>query len=621
MTGPTNDSRHPGAAPTHDAATGPASSLRERAEAHLRGAVEAPAEPLSLEDARQLVHELRVHQVELELQNEELRTAQAELEASRARYFDLYDLAPIGYLTLTETGMIAEANLAAANLLGAPRTQLIGQPLSGFIHADDQDVFYASRRRQHTMPQLQPQPQPCELRLAANEAATRWVHMEASLVQDPAAARALWRVMLSDITARKADEAELARHRSHLEALVQELVASRTELLSSALDAAQAADRAKSRFLANMSHEIRTPLNAIIGFDELLLRETADARTRDKLGKIGNAARHLLQLIEEILDFSKIEADQVSLAVEPLSPATLLAHCIGLLDAQAKAKGLRFVQEVDPALPPQLLGDAQRLAQVLLNFAGNAVKFSNQGRIWLRALLEADEGDTLRLRLEVEDQGIGLTEAEQQRIFAPFAQADDSITRRYGGTGLGLAIVKRLAERMGGAVGVVSRPGQGSRFWMTVPLRKAQPGAAPVSADPATEPRFTAPFLYERGAGQRILVVEDEPTSQAVAEEMLQALGYNVDIADDGLIALSMAREQTYDLILMDMQMPVMDGLEAARAIRQLPEHAALPIVAMTANAFEEDRRLCIEAGMSDFLAKPVRLARLSAVLRRWLSG
>ncbi|MEK8049254.1 response regulator [Ideonella sp. DXS22W] len=553
-----------------------------------------------------------------------------------------------------------------------------------------------------------------------------------------------------DITEKKRIAHELDQHRHHLEALV----ARRTHELEAAREAAVSASRAKSAFLANMSHEIRTPMNAIIGLTHLMRRDARDTLQRERLAKVGVAARHLLQLINDVLDLSKIEAGKMTLEDTEFTLDELLAGVFEMVGETARGKGLELVLDTDH-LPSRMRGDPVRLSQALINLLSNAVKFTAQGWVRLRGELLSQRGDRLQVRFEVQDTGEGIAPERQAALFSAFEQADNSITRRHGGSGLGLALTRHLAGMMGGEVGLHSVPGEGSRFWFTATLgRAAEAGdrAGPLSlqglrallvddlpearqaiadqlqmlglvvhtetgGEPALrrlEAEMTAarPFdvllldwrmapldgiatlqqaramlgdglppailvtafddadmwaqaraasfdailvkpitpstlndalarvlrrsgaawplpvdaagdegealLRERHAGQRVLLVEDNPINQEVAEELLHGTGLVVETADDGSVAVAMARSRSYDLVLMDVQMPGMDGLAATRAIRE-QVGSALPIVAMTANAFGEDRRLCLEAGMNDHVAKPVDPQRLYATLLRWL--
>ena len=409
-------------------------------------------------------------------------------------------------------------------------------------------------------------------------------------------------------------EAALKETNSRNENL-ENLVAARTAELQKALLAAEAANCAKTTFLSNMSHEIRTPISGILGLSQLMQRKGPTPQQAKQLEKIITCGHHLLGVINNILDIAKIEAGKLDLEQRDFTIKELMQGILPLINESARAKGLEFSVELT-ALPEYLRGDPTRLAQALLNYLANAVKFTEQGSITLRGSKQDETENGYLLRFAVGDSGMGISPAEKALLFESFSQADSSTSRRFGGSGLGLAITRQIARQMGGEAGVESAPGKGSTFWLTCWLGKGAARAAPIVPVPA---QSAEQRLRQHCRGKRVLLVEDEPINREVTQMLLEAVELVVDTAENGRLAIQMAEMNKYALILMDLQMPELGGIEATEAIRQLPGFESTPILALTASAFETERQRALDAGMNDFISKPVGAEHLFQILFKYL--
>ena len=574
--------------------------LRRRAEDQLREKAETSLPPCTEAEPLKLLHELQVYRVELEMQNAELRQSRNEAETTLERYTDLYDFAPVGYVTLDRNGTIRAVNLTGSSLMGVERSRLIGHRFEQFVSIAGRSIFSAFLGKVF----MGPVKEACEVTLLKEEKTEIFVQIEGIVAESGVECR----IALIDITERKRSEEALR------------LAKETAEVLRLAKEAAEATTKAKSQFLANMSHELRTPMTGILGMLQLALEENLAPVPREYLETSLSSARSLLRILNDILYMAKIEAEKLTIEEKPFSLKVCLTETVDIVSPEIRRKGLEFAISVAKGVPDTLVGDNVRLRQVLINLVGNAVKFTERGKVVVRVSSGTTSPDGKRkFTFAVTDTGIGIPAGNKEVLFHAFSQLDATHSRRYGGTGLGLAICSGIVELMGGTISFESEEGVGSTFSFTIPLGESESENYDLTAAEYLLPEtITVP---EGGRIPHLLLAEDDPVSRKVLELMLKRSSYTLDVVEDGLKAIEMWEKGEYDLVLMDVQMPRLNGLEATRAIRENERERGVrtPIIAMTAHARKEDEEDCLASGMDAYITKPIDFKKCLQVIGQFI--
>ncbi|MBI5176146.1 MAG: PAS domain S-box protein [Candidatus Melainabacteria bacterium] len=513
------------------------------------------------------------------------------------RFRLVVEAAPNGMILVDQAGEVVLVNSQVEKMFGYPQEELVGRPIEVLVPERYRAAHPGHRAGFAASPKVRMMGSGRELFALRKDGSEFPVEIGLNPITNSTGTFVLASVI--DISERKRSE---------------ELVKSRDEAL--------ALSRLKSAFIANISHELRTPLSGIIGMNQLLRQMPLTIEQRELADSIADSAASLLTIVNDVLDLAKIESGKLTLNASPISVMSIVRDSARTLSEAARAKHLKLLTNIDYSIPDYLLGDPERIRQVLVNLLGNAVKFTPKGQVSVEAILENEESDLVQVRFTVRDTGIGIEKDKIEALFRPFSQLDDSPTRRYGGTGLGLSISKTIVETMDGEIGVDSEKGVGSTFWFVLPLRR-MPGGTAAASEFVTlpPPAVAAPPPSPELTGRLVLVVEDSPLLRMMAQKQLEKLGVRSVSAATGLEAVELLRANSYDLILMDLNIPEIDGLEVTRQVRvmELPLAKHTPIIAMTAAAMKGDLDRCLEAGMDDYLPKPVLLEDLEAKLKQWL--
>ncbi|KPA15598.1 multi-sensor hybrid histidine kinase [Candidatus Magnetomorum sp. HK-1] len=567
------------------------SKLRKQAKAMLKSKKEKTNEfsNLSHEAKDRLLFELQIQQIELELQNEELRRVQLELEATRDKYTDLYDFAPTGYFTFDSKGYILEVNLSGASLLGIDRNLLIGKPFTCYINSDFQDEFYFYCKKLFKSNTAKT----FELKLKKKDAADFHAQLDCIVVSDDSGTFNQIRAAISDISKRKQLE---------------------QNLLESKINA-EFANKAKSQFLASMSHEIRTPMNAILGFTELLYSELKNKKQKRYIETIKNSGKNLLALINDILDLSKVEAGKMIIQHKPTNPHDIFNEIKMSFCQQITHKNLDFFMDISNNIPESIDIDEMRFKQILINLISNAIKFTKKGhiKVFAEKINTTENNDNIDLRIIVEDTGIGIPQESQKKIFESFTQQDDQDNKKFGGTGLGLSITKNLVELMNGMIYVKSTINKGSTFeilFRNITVTETN------KKHKAHEQIENENLKFEQA---NVLVADDDSINRMLLREIFEDLNLNCIEAENGEQAVLYAEQHIPDVILLDIQMPVMDGHEAVKLIKNNKKIKQIPVIALTAMGMEEDRDKVKASGFDDYLLKPFTESELSEKLRKYI--
>ncbi len=584
----------------------PLNRMGEIVNAYARGRYDAAQEGIPYTEFKPLVEVLRK-------MGNTITAQVTELKSAEEKYRGIFENAVVGIYQEHPEGRFISVNPTLARMLGYDRPT---QVTAGYTNIARQlYVLEEDHQKALFICDAQGRFTDIETRWRKKDGKEIWVTLSGRKVTDNKGQLLYYEGVVADITEKKGFEEELRQYRVQLEELVEQ----RTQELQAAMEEAKRANKAKSEFLANMSHEIRTPMNAIIGMSHLTLNLDLPPKARRHMQTLRTSAHHLLELINNILDFSKIEAGKLTLDNVDFSLQEIMDDLSEMFESPVKSKGIEILFNIGTDVPQYLSGDPLRLRQILINLVNNAMKFTDEGAIYVSAELLEEDQDRVTVAVSVQDTGIGIPDADLPRLFGSFIQADGSTTRKYEGTGLGLAICRHLVGLMRGEIHADPYVEEGARFYFTARFGRGEPEhpkkmAQGEADDPSMKKAGSALF-----PGARVLLVEDNQINQLVACEIIEAEGFLVDIAENGIQAVDAVRTKPYDVVLMDVQMPEMDGFEAARTIRRDPAFSNVPIIAITAHALDGDRKKCLAAGMNDYISKPIDADKLIATLNRWI--